>query len=389
MKLKRVLLVVVVVLLVAGGGLGWKFREKIFGPSEIRIGANMELTGNMSDYGVAGRDGLKLAVEEANAAGGIKGKRIVVIDADAKSKATDAGAAFEKLVTKDKCLAVVGPCATSTTLGAVPVAERLKVPMISPSASNPAVTVNSSGRTYKYVFRACFIDPQQGNVMAELATGDLNAKSAALIIDETLDYSKGLAEIFRRRFERNDGKIVAEQRIRTGDKDIAAQLAAIKAANPQVVFAALNYEEVILVLKQARAMGIVCPFLGSDTWEDPSIFNEVGPVGTKDIYYPTVYYDKDPATKAFATKYRSKFGKNPTSDSVAAYDCGKVVVDAIKRANSYEPEKITAAIEATRNLSGVMGSISFDNSHNPIGKPVVVMTYRDHSAVMYTKVAAR
>lgn len=386
---KRILLGLLVLLLIVGGGGAYYFRERIFGPSVIRIGANMEMSGALRSYGVGGLNGLRLAVEEANATGGINGKKIVIFEGDARTLPAAAAQVAEKLITKDKVLAIVGPCTTGVTLGAVPVCERLKVPMISPSGSHPSITVSPGGRVNKYVYRACFIDPEQGSVMAQLATENLNAKTAAVMVDNTLDYSKGLVKIFQDRFEANGGKVVLTQMFNTGDSQYAAQLAAIKAANPDVVFIPANATEVTHIIRQARAMGITCPLLGTDTWDDTAIFNNAGPPAMQNVYFSTGYYDKDASVRSFSNNYKHKFGSVPNISSVMSYDAGKLVIEAIKSAKSFEPEKINAAIANTRGLRGITGQITFDSSHNPKGKPVVVLTYKGDHLELHTKISVR
>ena len=228
--------------------------------NEFKDGANFEITGNQANYGSAGLDGLKLAIKEANDAGGIDGKKITLVQADTKSEASEAVNSATKLISDDKVKVIVGPMVTANVMAESQVANDDKIPVIAPAATNPDVTVEN-GKAKPFIFRSCFIDPQQGNVMAAFATKTLKAKTAVIYIDSSSDYSKSLGQVFKEKFEAAGGKVVMEEAFLAKDQDFKATLTKIKTANADVIFIPAYYEEVGKIVKQARELGITQPLL--------------------------------------------------------------------------------------------------------------------------------
>ena len=221
---------------------------------EIKIGANFEMTGNVANYGAATLDGLKLAIKEVNDAGGVNGKKITIVDADNKSEASEAVNAATKLISDDKVKVIVGPAVTANVIAESQVATDNKVPVIAPDATSPDVTVES-GQVKPYIFRSCFIDPQQGSVMAKFAAENLKAKTAVIYVDNSTDYSKSLGKVFKEKFEAAGGKVLDQQAFVAKDTDFKATLTTLKAANADVIFVPAYYEEVGKIVKQARELG--------------------------------------------------------------------------------------------------------------------------------------
>ena len=343
-------------------------KKKPLDENEIRIGEFGSMTGTEATFGLSTHNGILLVVDEINARGGINGKKLRLISLDDQGKAEEAQLAVQRLVTQDKVHVILGEVASSRSLAAAPVAQRYKVPMISPSSTNPKVT-----EVGDYIFRVCFTDPFQGKVLAKFAAEDLKAKTAALLIDTKSDYSVGLAEFYRKTFAELGGKIVIEQNYVGGDIDFKGQLTAIKAKNPDVVVVPGYYTEAGLILKQARELGIKGPVLGGDGWDSPKLFEIAGKAG--DNSYISNHYsveDKDPKVQAFIKAYQARFKEIPDGLAVMGYDAALVLEDAIKRAKSLKGEDLRDAIAQTKRFSAVTGTITIDEQRNA-AKPAVVL----------------
>lgn len=367
--------------LVAGCGGG----DKKAASNEIKIGANFELTGNVANYGAACDKGLQLAIDEANAAGGVLGKKIVIVKADTKSETSEAANAATKLVSEDKVKIIVGPATTGSVLAEAQIATNAKVPVVAPAATSPKVTVEN-GKVQPYLFRACFIDPQQGDVMARFALENLKAKTAAVYVDSSSDYSKSLGQVFKQVFEANGGKVLMEEAFLQKDQDFKATLTKLKTANADVLFVPAYYEEVGKIVKQARELGMTLPMLGTDGWDDPKVADIAGIKALNNTYFSTHYSDKDPDVKPFIDAFTKKFNQAPNVFAALGYDAGKIVLDAIKRANSDDSVKITEAIASTKDLKVGTGTITMDKNHNPI-KPAIILENKDGERNMVAKIA--
>ncbi|MGN1049465.1 MAG: ABC transporter substrate-binding protein [Selenomonadaceae bacterium] len=353
---------------------------------DIKVGANFELTGNQANYGTACMEGLKLAVKEANEAGGINGKKITIIEADTKSEAAESVTAATKLISDDKVVAIVGPAVTANVIAESDVATQNKVPIVAPAATNPNVTVKD-GELKPFVFRSCFIDPQQGTVMAQFAARDLKAKTAVMYIDSSSDYSKSLGKVFKETFEANGGKVVMEEAFLAKDQDFKAALTKIKTANADVVFVPCYYEEAGKIVKQAREMGISCPLLGTDGWDDPKVADIAGADALNNTFFSTHYFDQDAEAQSFIETFKKEYGHAPNVFAALGYDCGKLLIDALKRASSLDGDAIRQAIEATKDLQVATAKITMDPSnHNPI-KEAVIIENKDGKYELKAKIA--
>ncbi|MEY4688475.1 MAG: hypothetical protein RIR76_2498 [Verrucomicrobiota bacterium] len=342
-------------------------------PPPIKVGEFASLTGKEAAFGQSSHKGTLLAVEEINAAGGVLGRKIQLITEDNQSKAGESATIAKKLISRDKVVALIGEVASMRSLEAAPIAQQFRIPMISPSSTNPKVTEIGN-----YVFRVCFIDPFQGVVMAKFARNSLKLKRVAVLTSVSSAYSVGLAKYFKERFTQDGGAIALEQRFTEGDKDFKAQLTAIKAANVDGIFLPGYYTEAALVCKQARDLGLNLPLFGGDGWEAPQLIS-IGGAAVEGTYYSTHYSpeNKSPAVSGFVERFRKRWN-NEVPDAMAAlgYDAAMVLADAIKRAGTTDSAKLREALAATKNLPGVTGDTTLDAQRNA-SKAAVVIAVRD------------
>ena len=366
-----------------GGGGGGE-QPKAAG-DEIVVGANFEMTGNHAQYGANADNGFKLAVKEVNDAGGINGKKIKVVEADAKSEAAESVNAATKLISDDKVVALVGPAVTANVIAESQVATDNKVPIIAPAATNPDVTVEN-GKVKPFVFRSCFIDPQQSEVMAQFARKDLNANTAVLYIDSSSDYSKSLGKIFKEKFEADGGKVVMEEAFLAKDQDFKAALTKIQTANADVIFVPAYYEEVGKIVKQARELGITATILGTDGWDDSKVVDIAGKDALNNTFFCTHYFEGDAEVQNFIEAYKKEYNADPNVFAALGYDAGKMLIDAIER-DGTDSQKIRDNIEKITDLVVGTGKITMDPAtHNPI-KGIVVLETKDGVRELRTKIA--
>ncbi|MBV7505103.1 ABC transporter substrate-binding protein [Bacillus sp. sid0103] len=352
----------------------------------IKIGANLELSGGVASYGQSAKEGIELAIEEINKEG-IDGKKLKLVTVDNKSDAAEATNGALKLATQDKVVAMIGSATSTNTLAQVQIAQDNKIPLITPTATNATIT-NKDGKLNDFVFRTCFIDPFQGTVAANFATNDLKVKSAAVLIDSSSDYSKGLAASFKKNFEANGGKIVKEEAYVAKDTDFRATLTNIKAANPEYIFVPGFYEEVGLIIKQARELGLNVPIMGGDGWDSPKLV-EIAGAATLNNTFITNHYssgDSDKKVQDFVAAFKAKYdGKSPDAFTALGYDTVYFLADAIKRAGSSDPKKIQKALAETDGLELVSGKVKLDKNHDPI-KAAVILEYKNGEQQFKTKI---
>ena len=382
-KWKMATAAAMVATLVFAAGCGGKTKAD---SNDIRIGGNFEMTGGVAQYGQSTANGVKLAFKEANAAGGVLGKQINFIIADNKSEPAEAANATTKLISQDKVVALVGPSTSGNVLASLPVATEHKIPLLTPTATSPKVTVEN-GKVKDFAFRVCFIDPFQGTIMANFASKDLKAKTAAIYLDSSSDYSKSLAQVFEQYFTQNGGTIVAKEAFLQKDQDFKSALTKLKAANPEIVYIPAYYEEVSKIIKQARELGLNVPMLGSDGWDSPKLVEIAGPAVLANTFFSNHYssQDKDPRVAKFVEAYKKEYGQEPDAFAVLGYDGGLMMIDAIKRANSTEPVKIKEALAQIKDLQVVTGTLSMDANHDPI-KSAVIIEMKDGKQAFRTKV---
>jgi branched-chain amino acid transport system substrate-binding protein len=343
--------------------------EKPPGAEGIRVGFFGALTGPTATFAQSGRNGVQMAVEELNAAGGVLGgKHIELLVEDDRGEASEAASAVSKLITRDHVVALIGEQASSRTIAAAPIAQSYGVPMISPTSTSADVTKKGD-----YIFRVCFTDPYQGAVLSSFARENLQANTAAQLVDVRNDYSVGLAQAFRESFEKAGGRILAEQNYSEGDSDFSAQLTAIRPLDPDVLVVPGYYTDAGLIARQAKALGIRATLLGGDGWDSPKL-TEIGGDTVEGAYFSNHYSvdDPSPAVQQFVAAYRKKYGANPDSIAALSYDAARLLADAIRRAGSTEGKRMRDALAETKDFSGVSGMIKMDADRNPI-KPAVVL----------------
>ncbi|NLM62387.1 MAG: ABC transporter substrate-binding protein [Clostridiales bacterium] len=342
--------------------------------NEIKIGINYELSGGVASYGQSSVDGIKLAIEEVNAAGGINGKKIVAVEYDNKSEPSEAVIIANRLISQDKVLAILGPATSGAFKSEIAVAEKERIPVLSGSATADDVTVDADGNVKKYAFRVCFADSYQGAAMADFAFNKLGAKKAVLITDTSNDYAKGLAKNFTEKFTEKGGAIVGEEAYVAKETDFNAILTKINALDFDVIYIPGYYEEAGLIIKQARALGIDAPILGADGFDSPSLVDLAGADALNDVYFTNHYssLDNDPKVLKFIESFKKKYGKEPDAFNALGYDAAMFLIDGLKRAEKLDRESLREALEKTTNFEGVTGTITIDANHNAIKSIVVI-----------------
>ena len=336
--------------------------------NEIVIGQFGSMTGSEATFGISTDEGIKLAIDEANAAGGIKGKKIKLVTMDNQGKAEEAAAVVTRLIEQEKIVALLGEVASSRSLAAAPIAQGRKIPMITPSSTNPKVT-----EVGDYIFRVCFIDPFQGTVMAKFATETLKLKKVAILRDMKSDYSVGLADFFTQKYKELGGTIVAEQTYQSGDVDFKAQLTQIKSKNPDGIYIPGYYTEVGLIARQVRELGIKAILMGGDGW-DSSKLSEIGQDAVNGSYFSNHYSSEstDPAAVEFMNKFKARYGKNPDGLSAMGYDAALVLIHALKAAPDLTPKAIRDELAKIKDFQAATGKITIDEKRNASKNAVVV-----------------
>jgi branched-chain amino acid transport system substrate-binding protein len=335
---------------------------------EIVIGHYASMTGNTAHFGQDTDKAARLAVEQINAAGGVVGRKLKIVTLDTRGDGSEAANAVTRLIDVEKATAILGEVASSLSLQGGPIAQRRKIPMISPSSTNPKVT-----QIGDYVFRVCFIDPFQGKVMAVFARQTLKLDKVAILKDVKNDYSIGLADAFQKSFTAAGGTIAVEQSYSAGDTDFSAQLTAIKSSGAQAIWVPGYYAEVGAIARTAARLGVKLPLLGGDGWDAPELFT-IGGDALNGSYFSNHFAPDQASAQAqkFVADFKAKYGQEPTGLGALGYDGVMVIADAIKRAGSADPAAIRDALATTKNYEAVTGKITMDKDRNP-EKSVVVL----------------
>jgi branched-chain amino acid transport system substrate-binding protein len=345
----------------------------------IRIGVIAELTGDMPAVGESCKKAAEMAVKEINDAGGLevgdKKYKIDLFVEDNAGKAEQSASAAQKLITQQKVLAIVGPNATRYAIPASEIAESSKVVLITPWSTNPKTTLDAkTDKPKSFVFRACFIDPFQGRVVAKFALENLKAKKAAVLYDVASDYNKGIAEYFKTTFEQNGGQVVAFETYTTNDKDFSGQLTKIKKAGPDVIFLPNYYSEVPLQIQQAKRLGITVPFLGSDSWGSAELLKLCGK--ECEGYYFSTHYAADAATPVaarFIQAYQARYNAVPDDVAALTYDAFQLLLQSIKLAGSLDRQAVRDALAKVPKYDGVTGVMQFkEGSGDPVKGAVIL-----------------
>lgn len=344
----------------------------------IRVGVNYELTGNNATYGTNLNDGLQMAIEEINQQGGVLGKKIESVILDNKSDATESANVSTRLATRENVIALLGPATSGATKAAIPAAMDNKIPLISASATADDVTLNADGSVKEYVFKTCFNDSFQGVMMAQFGYNELGLKKAAVLADTTSDYAQGLSKAFQETFTELGGEVLSVEAYAAGDTDFRAVLTNLKGKNPEFLYVPGYYEEVGLIIRQARELGLDVPILGGDGYESPKLLELAGKDALNQVYYSSHYSPMDDSeiVAAFKEKFRAKFNKEPDAFNALGYDLGYLLADALERAGETDSEKLKVALQETEGFVGVTGTLTIDQFHNPV-KSVTIIELKD------------
>ena len=335
---------------------------------DILIGEYGSLTGAQATFGQSTHNAIMMAMDEINAAGGVNGRKIKVLTEDDQSKSEEASTAVTKLISQNSVLAVLGEVASSNSIAGADVCQANKVPMITPSSTNPQVTKKGD-----YIFRVCFTDDYQGENIARYAATQLHIKRAAILTDVKNDYSTGLTSTIERVFTSLGGQIVGKSSYSNGDNDFHSQLASIRATNPEAIFVPGYYTDVGQIAIQARELGMKQPLLGGDGWESPKLI-EIGGRALDGSMYTNHYFyaDETPVVRNFVQRYKDRYGAIPDGMAALGYDAARVLADALKRAKKLDGASIRDAIAATRNFDGVTGTITIGPDRNAVGKKIII-----------------
>lgn len=347
----------------------------------ILLGVATSLTGGQATFGVSTRNGIDMAIKEANAAGGVNGKKLEMRVYDDQGKPEEAAQAVTRLITQDHVALILGDVASSNSLAMAEKAQAAGVPMITPSSTNPAVTEKGD-----FIFRVCFIDPFQGFVMAKFAREHLKANNVAVLQDNKSAYSIGLTDVFKRKFTEMGGKITATESYSQGDTDYRAQLTAIKKTQPDAIYVPGYYSEVGVIARQARELGLTVPLLGGDGWDSEKLF-ELGGSAIQGSYFSNHYspQNPDPRIQKFVSDYKAAYGGVPDALAALAYDAANVAIAALKKAPDLSGKAIRDAIAQTKDFPGIAGTITLDEKRNAV-KPAVVLKVGDGKTEYVTTV---
>lgn len=345
----------------------------------IKIGVNYELSGAVATYGEQNVQGIEMALDEINAVGGVKGKKLEEVKYDSKSEPAEATTLATKLMTSDNVSAIIGPATSGSFKATIPVANQNKIPVISGSATADDVTV-TGGKLEEYAFRTCFSDSYQGGVMAKYASEKLGAKSAIIIGDTSSDYAKGLAENFRKTFTKAGGKIVGQEAYVAGDTDFKAILTRIKGDKFDVIYVPGYYQEVGPLIKQAREQGIEATILGGDGFDSPTLKNLAGAKALNNVMFTSHYAALDTSNaklQKFITDFKAKYGTEPSAFNALGYDTAYFVAEALKNASDTKGETLKNAMANVKGFVGVTGSFDMNpKTHDPL-KTAVIISLKD------------
>lgn len=336
--------------------------------AEIVIGEVGSLTGSEATFGISTHQGIELAFNEINEKGGVKGKKLKLVTLDNQGRPDEAATAVTKLISQNRVRAVLGEVASSRSLAMAPIAQANKIPMISPSSTNPKVTEQGD-----YIFRVCFIDPFQGQVMAKFAKNNLNLSRVAILRDVKNDYSIGLSDFFIKEFQNLGGIIVGDQTYTGGDTDFKAQLTSLKTQDAEALFVPGYYTDVGLIARQAREIGINAPLLGGDGWDSPKLL-EIGGDALNGSYFSTHYSPEDtsPQIQGFIARFKDRYGVVPDGLAAMGYDAALVLADSLERAKSDSADDLRNAISETKDFQGVTGKITIDQNRNAVKAATVL-----------------
>lgn len=358
------------------------------GEDDIKLGLNLELSGGVSSYGQSLKEGMILAIDEINENGGILDKKITYVEIDNKSDAAEAASAATRLTSEDQVFAIMGAATSGNTKAQIEIANDTETLLITPSGTSPDLTINEDGSLNEYVFRVSYIDPFQGEIAAQFAHEELGVQTAAVYYDNASDYSQGLAKSFTDKFEAFGGTVISQESFVAGDTDFRSTLTRIKSENPEFIYIPAYYEEVGLIIAQARELGIDVPLMGADGWDSPRLIELAGSEAVNNTFITNHYSSQDPDQKIqdFVEKFKDKYdGKAPDAFNGLGYDAIYLLKDAIERAGKLDSAAVKEALEATEGLELITGTITIDENHNPI-KSATILEYVNGEQVFHSKI---
>jgi branched-chain amino acid transport system substrate-binding protein len=357
----------------------------------VKIGWFGPETGDSALWGQAEKNTVLMMAEDYNAKGGIdiggKKYKVEIVAYDDKGDSVEAVNVCKRLVYQDKVSAIVGVQGSGEAIPVATIVNDAKVPLVSSTATNPKVTVQDSGAVNQFMFRACFIDPYQGKTAAYYAFQKLGKRNAAIVMTIDDPYSTGLADFFKQNFVKLGGKIVAEVSYTSGEKDFRAPLTKVKAANPDLVFIPAYYNDVALIAKQARDLGIKQVFLGGDGWPSDNLVSLAGKSLEGSMFINHLDME-GAAAKPMRDEYKAKYGKLAELNSYMVHDALYMVVDAMQRAKSVDPVAIQKAL-LTCDVQGITGHIKIGPQHDPVGKDAWIIQIVGPDMKLKEKFAAK
>lgn len=352
----------------------------------IKVGSVFAQSGEVSAYGLPQTQALQLAAEEINANGGIDGKEIELVEYDYGSEDSEAATITTRLATEDQVSIIVGPDVSGASVAALQIANQNGVPLLSPSASLDSFTESNDGEVVPYGWRIAYPDSYQGDALAEFASQELGASTAAVLGDNSSDYAVGLVNRFTESF---DGEVVANENFTAGETDFSAVLTSLRDKDFDILFIPGYYEEAGPIIKQAREMGIEQPILGPDGFGNEALYELAGQANLNDVYYTTQFSALSGGEKVenFMNNFSEKFGKEADMFAAMAYDGLYVIADAIERQGSAAPDAINTGLAEVEEFDGVTGTFSFDEMHNPV-KTVTIIEVQNGEDVEAHEISA-
>ncbi|HWU43340.1 MAG TPA: ABC transporter substrate-binding protein, partial [Bdellovibrio sp.] len=336
--------------------------------NEISIGEYDSMTGGNATFGLSSNKGVRLAFDEINAAGGVKGKKLALTAMDDQGKPEESATAVTRLITQNKVVAIIGGVASGNSKAAAPIAQSHQIPFVSPASTNPGVT-----KIGNYIFRVCYLDSFQGLVMAKFAIENLKVKKVAILRDVSNEYSVGLADVFAQEFKSRGGEIVDDLSFQKGDISFKAQLTEIRSKNPDAIYVPAYYDNVGPIAQQARQLGIKVPLMGGDGWDSDKL-SELGKDDINGSYYSNHYTTEttDLAVSEFVKKFKAKYNETPDALAALGYDAAKILAAAMERAPDLSGKAIRDELAKTKDFAGVTGKITINENRDAV-KPAVVV----------------
>lgn len=395
MSFKKISALLMVAML-AGGAFGCKKKEEAPAPAAtaeapagdtVKIGFLGALTGDVAMFGKPTLDGMKMAAEELNAAGGVLGKKIEIVEADNRGDKQEGASVTQKFISRDNVTAIVGDPTTGITKVAAPIAQKAGVVLLSAGATGPGVV-----EVGDFIFRDTLLDSIAIPAVMDYFANELKFKSVAIITSDNNDYSVGLSQTFRDAAAKMPSvKIVADEKVKDGDKDFSAQVTNIKAKKPDVILFSGYYTEGALIMKEARKQGVKAPMFGGDGLFSPKFIELGGPAvegSMSALGFSTE--QATPATAKFIEAYKAKnAGAEPGLFDAQGYDAVMLLADAMKRANSVDPKVFKDALAQTKNFEGVSGTISMQANREPIKSPLSLLQVKGGKFVLKAKVPVK